>query len=204
MVSPQARREQVAFACERGLPERRACRLLDIARSALGYELRLPARDRPVIEAMKLLSSQYLRYGYWRTRSSWSARGISSAGTARSGCGARRGRSCRIATRGGAPPLAGHDRCLRPVRVGPLPGGELPGVRTAGVDAAKRRLGKIGMCSLRYGPLTALLTSDEGLWPAAGPPARIIASSSRSRRCTVWPASSAAQGPDRAAEAAAD
>jgi putative transposase len=33
VVSPQARREQVAFACERGLSERRACGLLDIARS---------------------------------------------------------------------------------------------------------------------------------------------------------------------------
>ena len=53
MVSPQARREQVAFACERGLSERRACGLLDIARSTLDYELRLPIKDRPVIEAMR-------------------------------------------------------------------------------------------------------------------------------------------------------
>ena len=53
MVSPQARREQVAFACERGLSERRACGLLDISRSTLSYELRLPAKDGPVIEAMK-------------------------------------------------------------------------------------------------------------------------------------------------------
>ena len=51
MVSPQARREQVAFACEHGLSERRACGLLSMARSTLSYALRLPAcegrsRDR--------------------------------------------------------------------------------------------------------------------------------------------------------------
>jgi putative transposase len=68
VVSPQARREQVAFACERGLSERRACGLLGIARSTLGYELRLPAKDRSVIEAMRQLSSQYPRYGYRRIR----------------------------------------------------------------------------------------------------------------------------------------
>jgi len=68
VVSPQARREQVAFACERGLSERRACGLLSISRSTLGYQLRMPAKDRPVIEAMRQLSSQYPRYGYRRIR----------------------------------------------------------------------------------------------------------------------------------------
>ena len=68
MVSPQARREQIAFACERGLSKRRACGLLEMARSGLSYELRLPAKDAPVIEAMKTLSAQYPRYGYRRIR----------------------------------------------------------------------------------------------------------------------------------------
>lgn len=68
MVGPHARREQVAFACERGLSERRACGLFGISRSTLSYELRLPAKDRPVIEAMKVLSAQYPRYGYRRIR----------------------------------------------------------------------------------------------------------------------------------------
>ena len=45
MVSPQGRREQIAFACERGLSKRRACGLLEMARSGLSYELRLPAKD---------------------------------------------------------------------------------------------------------------------------------------------------------------
>ena len=68
MVSPQARREQVEFACERGLSERRACGLVGLPRSCLSYELRLPAKDAPVIEAMKSLSAQYPRYGYRRIR----------------------------------------------------------------------------------------------------------------------------------------
>jgi len=68
VVGPQARREQVAFARERGLSERRACGLLAISRSTLGYELRLPMKDAPVIEAMKTLSAQYPRYGYRRIR----------------------------------------------------------------------------------------------------------------------------------------
>ncbi len=46
----------------------RKWRLLGIARSTLGYELRLPVKDRPVIEAMGQLSSQYPRYGYRRIR----------------------------------------------------------------------------------------------------------------------------------------
>jgi putative transposase len=68
VVSPQARREQVAFACERGLSKRRACGLFDVGRSALSYALRMPAKDAPVIEAMRALSSQYPRYGYRRIR----------------------------------------------------------------------------------------------------------------------------------------
>ena len=38
MVSPQVRREQVAFGCERGLSKRRVCGLLGVARSTLRYE----------------------------------------------------------------------------------------------------------------------------------------------------------------------
>jgi len=68
VVGPQARREQIAFACERGLSQRRACGLLEIARSVLSYELRMPAKDAPVLNAMKDLSSQYPRYGYRRIR----------------------------------------------------------------------------------------------------------------------------------------
>jgi len=68
VVSPQGRREQLQLACQRGLSQRRACGLIGVARSTLTYELRLPAKDAPVIDAMKLLSAQYPRYGYRRIR----------------------------------------------------------------------------------------------------------------------------------------
>ena len=56
MVSSQARREQVALACERGLSKRRACELIEIARSGLGYVSVRAQRDRPALEAMKRLA----------------------------------------------------------------------------------------------------------------------------------------------------
>jgi len=68
VVSPQGRREQAAFLQERGLSARRACGLIGLARSGLGYERVQPAKDAPVIETMKSLSSQYPRYGYRRIR----------------------------------------------------------------------------------------------------------------------------------------
>lgn len=68
MVSPQARREQVALLCQGGLSKRRACGLLGIARSGLSYALRQPGKDAPVLDAMRRLSSQYPRYGYRRIR----------------------------------------------------------------------------------------------------------------------------------------
>lgn len=54
--------------CDGGVSKRRACGLLGIARSTLSYDLRQPGKDRPVLEAMKRLSSQYPRYGYRRIR----------------------------------------------------------------------------------------------------------------------------------------
>jgi putative transposase len=73
-VSPQARREQIALACQRGLSKRRACGLLHVARSSLSYEPRLPAKAAPVIEAMKTtLSAQYPRYGATATGASGSS-----------------------------------------------------------------------------------------------------------------------------------
>ena len=67
-MSPQARREQVAFVCERGLSKRHACGLIGISRSTLSYALRMPVKDAPLIEALQGLSSQYPRYGYRRMR----------------------------------------------------------------------------------------------------------------------------------------
>jgi putative transposase len=67
-VSSQARREQVALACERGHSKRRACELMEIARSGLAYRSVREERDAPTIEAMKRLAAQYPRYGYRRIR----------------------------------------------------------------------------------------------------------------------------------------
>jgi len=52
----------------RGLSARRACTLFSVARSALRYQGRKPAKDAAAIERMRELSAQYPRYGYRRIR----------------------------------------------------------------------------------------------------------------------------------------
>ena len=66
MVSACVRRKQVAYVRQRGISLRRACALLKVARSTVGYESALAKRDAPVIEAMRELSAQYPRFGYRR------------------------------------------------------------------------------------------------------------------------------------------
>ena len=68
MVGARARRQQVAYALGRGLSSRRACALLSVARSTLGYQSRLAVRDAPAIAAMREFAGQYPRYGYRRIR----------------------------------------------------------------------------------------------------------------------------------------
>jgi len=68
MVSAQARREQVAYARRRGISCRRACALLSVARSALGYESKLAAKDRELAEELKSLSLKFPRLGYRMVR----------------------------------------------------------------------------------------------------------------------------------------
>jgi len=68
MVGARVRREQVAFAPARGLSSRRACAVLSVARSTLGYQSRLAVRDAPALQAMRDLAGQYPRYGYRRIR----------------------------------------------------------------------------------------------------------------------------------------
>ena len=64
MVSARVRREQVAYVHTRGLSCRRACALLSVARSTIGYVSRLAAKDAPVVTAMRTLAGQYPRFGY--------------------------------------------------------------------------------------------------------------------------------------------
>ena len=66
MVSVDARRSGVAYAEGRGLSQRRATTLLSVARSSLQYKSRKTAADAPVIERMKELASQHVRFGYRR------------------------------------------------------------------------------------------------------------------------------------------
>jgi putative transposase len=68
MVGARVRRQQVAYARARGLSGRRACALLSVARSAVGYVSRLAARDAPVVAAMRAIAAQYPRYGYRKVR----------------------------------------------------------------------------------------------------------------------------------------
>lgn len=75
-MSVAARRRQVAYGMKRGLSQRRACGLLSVARSALGYESRLAKNDAPVLDAMRELARQYPRYGYRRIQVFLARRGF--------------------------------------------------------------------------------------------------------------------------------
>jgi putative transposase len=66
MVSAPVRRRQVAYIHARGLSIRRACALMSVSRSTLGYESRLALRDAPALKTMHELAAQYPRYGYRR------------------------------------------------------------------------------------------------------------------------------------------
>lgn len=66
MVSAPVRRHQVAYMCQRGRSLRRACALLSVARSTVGYVSRRATRDAPVVAAMHELAAQYPRFGYRR------------------------------------------------------------------------------------------------------------------------------------------
>ena len=52
----------------RGLSQRRACTLLEVARSALRYQSRMAAKDAVVVARMGELSARYPRFGYRRMR----------------------------------------------------------------------------------------------------------------------------------------
>ena len=95
MVSAQARRSQVEFASHRGISVRRACALVGVARSTMGYEPKMPAKDGPVMTVMRDLSSQYPRYGYRRIHIFLARRGHEMSPIARIACGSSPGCNCR-------------------------------------------------------------------------------------------------------------
>ena len=65
-MSVPARRSQVAYAAGKGLPQRRACTLIGVGRSALRYRSRKAERDAAMLARMAELSAGYPRYGYRR------------------------------------------------------------------------------------------------------------------------------------------
>ena len=76
MVSAWVRRAEVAYVRSRGVSIRRACALLRVARSAIGYESKIEQRDAPIVAAMRELSAQYPRFGYRRILVYLERRGI--------------------------------------------------------------------------------------------------------------------------------
>ena len=76
MVNVTARRHQVGYATQRGLSQRRACRVLSVARSSLCYDSWLANKAAPVLAAMHEIARQYPRYGYRRVQVFLARRGF--------------------------------------------------------------------------------------------------------------------------------
>lgn len=66
MVGAEAKREQVAFAQGEGLSERKACWLLQTARSSLRYASRRAMLDARLIKRLRVLAKRHPRWGYRR------------------------------------------------------------------------------------------------------------------------------------------
>jgi len=62
------RREQVEWVAQRGHSTRRACGLIGVPRSTMGYQSVRAEKDASAIAAMRSFSAQYPRYGYRRIR----------------------------------------------------------------------------------------------------------------------------------------
>ncbi len=102
MVGARVRRQQVAYAEGRGLSRRRACALLSVARSTLGYSRGWSGAMRRSLAAMRAIGGP--------VSAVWLPPGAHLSGAARardecrpgvSGCGARRDSRCPGAVRGG-------------------------------------------------------------------------------------------------------
>jgi putative transposase len=68
VVSVQARLAQARFAIKRVVSLRRACALLQVARSGLTYTCKMPIKDVPIVQAMRNYSGKHLRFGARRVR----------------------------------------------------------------------------------------------------------------------------------------
>jgi hypothetical protein len=102
MVGARVRRQQVAYAEGRGLSRRRACALLSVARSTIGYVSRLIGRDADVVPPMRTWRRSIHGTATARFASSSSARAMCSAPTGCTACGDRKGSRCRRSSRADA------------------------------------------------------------------------------------------------------
>eukprot|EP01037_Dinobryon_pediforme_P039647 gene39647-48372_t len=59
---------EARYAIERGVSQRRACALLQVARSGLTYTCKMPIKDAPIVQAMRHYSDKYPRFGARRVR----------------------------------------------------------------------------------------------------------------------------------------
>ena len=76
MVSAQARRAQVEHLRARGVSCRRACALVKVARSTLGYESKLQAREAAPTQQLMAFSRRHPRLGYRMAREHLLRRGV--------------------------------------------------------------------------------------------------------------------------------
>ena len=102
----------------------------------VGLEPRLPAKDRPVIKAIKQLSSQYPRYGYRRIRIFLKRQRHQLGWLERTGCGAR------PAAVAASPPEAAH--CNRATTSATGGWRELSGRTTSSSTLVQRPAGEAG------------------------------------------------------------
>ena len=68
MFSIQARLDLARYAIGRGVTQRRACTLMEVARSGLDYQCKMAGKDRPIVSAMRNYSRLYPRFGSRRIR----------------------------------------------------------------------------------------------------------------------------------------
>ena len=114
MVGARVRRQQVAYAETRGLSRRRACALLSVARSTVGYVSRLIARDADVLPPLRTLAAQYPRYGYRTIRIFLERQGHALGTDGCTACGARKVSRCRRSGHDDAGRSVGRGRSRRP------------------------------------------------------------------------------------------
>ena len=118
----RVRRQQVASVRRRGLSSRRACAVLSVARSTLGYQARLQRRDAPalaIVRSLRGISAVRLPEDPDLSRRAGGTRCVPNGPV---GCGARRACTCRVGARVGGWPRVAPGRSSRPreITCGPM------------------------------------------------------------------------------------